>query len=509
MSEYILLILGAASLGLGAILGYFARQSVAKFQAGSIERTIQEKLSEAKREAQNIILDAKKKAFSLSEQTRKRVEDREKGLAISEKQLERKQGILDQKFADFEEKENNLLREKKEVVRLREEIDKIISQKKEELERISGISREEAKKEIFAEAQKEYQKEFEQKLSRLEKEGEEKIQQRAKEVLSFAVQRLPSSSITELTTTIVSLPDDEIKGRIIGKEGRNIKAFEEATGVELMVDETPNVVFLSSFDPLRREIAKIALERLIKDGRIQPSRIEDIVKDVQEKMPERIQKIGKEAAHRVEVFGLDPRLHQLLGRLKFRTSFGQNVLDHSIEVSILAKSLAEEIGADSKIAAKAGLLHDIGKAVDWQVEGSHIDIGIRILEKFKVENEVIKAMKSHHEDYPYESIEAVLVQTADAISASRPGARKDNTENYLKRLEELENIAKRFPGVKNAYALEAGREIRVFVKNDEVDDFESKKLAQEIAKNIEEELNYPGEVKVVVIRETRVTEYAR
>ncbi|HOA47631.1 MAG TPA: ribonuclease Y [Candidatus Pacearchaeota archaeon] len=509
MTEYILLILGAASLGVGAVLGYFTRQSVAKFQAGSIERTIQEKLSEAKTEAQNIILDAKKKAFSLSEQTRKKIEDRERELMVLERQLERRQGILDQKIADFEEKEKNLLREKRELARLRGEIDKIISQKKQELERISGISKEEAKKEIFAETQKEYQKEFEQKLSRLEKEGEEKIQQRAKEVLSFAVQRLPSSSITELTTTIVSLPDDEIKGRIIGKEGRNIKAFEEATGVELMVDETPNVVFLSSFDPLRREIAKIALERLIKDGRIQPSRIEEIVKDVQEKIPEKIQKIGKEAAYKVEVFDLDPKLHQLLGRLKFRTSFGQNVLDHSIEVSILAKSLAEEIGADSKIAAKAGLLHDIGKAVDWQVEGSHIDIGIRILEKFKVENEVIKAMKSHHEDYPYESIEAVLVQTADAISASRPGARKDNTENYLKRLEELENIAKRFPGVKNAYALEAGREIRVFVKNDEVDDFESKKLAQEIAKNIEEELNYPGEVKVVVIRETRVTEYAR
>lgn len=509
MTEYILLILGAASLGVGAVLGYFTRQSVAKFQAGSIERTIQEKLSEAKTEAQNIILDAKKKAFSLSEQTRKKIEDRERELMVLERQLERRQGILDQKIADFEEKEKNLLREKRELARLRGEIDKIISQKKQELERISGISKEEAKKEIFAETQKEYQKEFEQKLSRLEKEGEEKIQQRAKEVLSFAVQRLPSSSITELTTTIVSLPDDEIKGRIIGKEGRNIKAFEEATGVELMVDETPNVVFLSSFDPLRREIAKIALERLIKDGRIQPSRIEEIVKDVQEKIPEKIQKIGKEAAYKVEVFDLDPKLHQLLGRLKFRTSFGQNVLDHSIEVSILAKSLAEEIGADSKIAAKAGLLHDIGKAVDWQVEGSHIDIGIRILEKFKVENEVIKAMKSHHEDYPYESIEAVLVQTADAISASRPGARKDNTENYLKRLEELENIAKRFPGVKNAYALEAGREIRVFVKNDEVDDFESKKLAQEIAKNIEEELNYPGEMKVVVIRETRVTEYAR
>ncbi len=509
MSEYILLILGAASLGIGAILGYLVRQNVAKFQAGSIERTLQEKISEAKTEAERIILDAKKKALSLSSQTQKKIEEKERELTSLEKQLERRQGILDQRIVDFKEKEKGLLKEKREVAALREQINRIISQKREELEKVSGVSREEAKKEILAEAQKEYQKELEQKLSRLEKEGEEKFQQRAKEVLSFAVQRLPSSSISELTTTTVLLPDDEIKGRIIGKEGRNIRVFEEATGVELMVDETPNVVFLSSFDPLRREIAKIALERLIKDGRIQPSRIEEIVKDVQEKMPEKIQKIGEEAAYQVGVFGLDPKLHQLLGRLKFRTSFGQNVLDHSIEVAILAKSLADEIGANSKIAVKAGLLHDIGKAVDWQIEGSHIDIGIRILEKFKVENEVIKAMKSHHEDYPYESIEAVIVQTADAISASRPGARKDNTENYLKRLEELENIAKRFSEVKNAYALEAGREIRVFVKSDEIDDFGARKLAQEIVKNIEEELNYPGEVKVVVIRETRITEYAR
>jgi len=305
------------------------------------------------------------------------------------------------------------------------------------------------------------------------------------------------------------LPDDEIKGRVIGKEGRNIKAFENATGVELIVDETPNVVFLSSFDPLRREIAKTSLQKLIKDGRIQPGRIEEVVEKVKEEMPERIRKIGEETAFKAEIFGLESRLHKLLGRLRFRLSFGQNVLDHSLEVAFLAEALAHEIGANPKIAKKAGLLHDIGKAIDTQVEGSHTEIGIRILRKFGIEEEVIKAIQSHHEEYPYEGIEAVIIQTADAISASRPGARKDTTEEYLRRLEELEGIALRFPEVKNAYAIEAGRELRVFVKSEEINDLGAKRLAKEIAKAIEEEMQYPGEIKVNIIRETRVIEYAR
>lgn len=509
MSEYILLILGAACLAIGAFLGYLARQNIAKFQSGSIEQTIQKRLTEARTEAKNIILEAKKKAFSVTEEAHKSLEKREKEIANFEKQLERKQGILEQKLIDFEEQQKALQRSKREILKLRQKAEEIINQKKQELEKISGLSQEEAKKEILNEVEKEYQKEFQQKLSKLEQKGEENLQTRAKEILASVVQKMASSALPELTTTPVSLSDEEIKGRIIGKEGRNIKAFEEATNVELIVDETPNVVFLSSFDPMRREIARLALEKLIKDGRIQPSRIESVVKEIQEKMPENIQKIGEEAAAKVEVFGLDLKLYQLLGRLKFRTSFGQNVLDHSVEVAILSRALAEEIGADPKIAVKAGLLHDIGKAVDWQVEGSHVEIGIKILEKFGVEPKVIQAMKSHHEEHPYESVEAVIVQTADAISASRPGARKDNAEEYLKRLEELEKVATRFSEVKNAYVIEAGREIRVFVKSEEVDDFGAKKLAQEIAKNIEEELNYPGEIKVIVIRETRVTEYAR
>jgi ribonuclease Y len=305
------------------------------------------------------------------------------------------------------------------------------------------------------------------------------------------------------------LPDDEIKGRIIGKEGRNIRAFENATGVELIVDETPNVVFLSSFDPFRREIAKIALQELIKDGRIQPTRVEEIVKKIEEKMPEKIQKIGEEICHELEVFNLDPKLYQLIGRLKFRSSYGQNVLDHSREVAYISGALAEEIGADVKVAKKAALLHDVGKAVDWEVEGSHVEIGIRILKKFGVEEEVIQAMKSHHEEHPYETIESVIIQTADAISAARPGARKGSPEDYIKRIEELEKIAMEFDEVKDAYAVEAGRELRIFVKSEEVDDYRAKKIAREIANKIEEELQYPGEIKINVIRETRVIEYAR
>jgi len=509
MSEYLLLITGAACLGIGAFFGYLARQNIARFQLGSLEQTLQEKLREAKAEARNIILEAKKKAFSIIQEAREEIDRKEKELLEKERKLERKQGILDQKIIDLRTKQRQISREKMEIEKLRQKMEEAVAKKMKELEKISGISKEEAKKKLFEEIEEEYQKEIQEKISRLEKEGKEKIEARAKEILAFAIQRAVPTSISELTTTPVSLPDDEIKGRIIGKEGRNIKAFERATGVELIVDETPNVVFLSSYDPLRREIARIALERLIKDGRIQPTRIEEIVKTVQEEFPKELQKIGEEAAFEVGVFGLDPKLHQLLGRLKFRTSFGQNVLDHSKEVAFLAGALANEIGADVKVAKKAGLLHDIGKAVDSQVEGSHVEIGIRILKKFGVEEEVIKAMKSHHEDFPYESIEAVLVQTADAISASRPGARKDNTEDYLKRVEALEKIALSFPEVKNAYAIEAGREIRVFVKPEEVDDLGAKKLAKEIARRIEEEVSYSGEIKVNVIRETRVVEFAR
>lgn len=510
MSEYLLLILGALALALGAVLGYFTRQNIAKYQKGSAEERVQKKLSEAKQEANNIVLEAKRKAMEISEEAKKSAEQKNKEINQLKNRLERKQGILDQKISDHNNKEAELQQSKEEVENTKEKIKEIKEKKESELEEIGNVSKEDARKEIFKEAEQESKKEIEEKISRMEKEGEERFQSKAKEILAFAVQRSVPSSVSELTTTSISLSDDEVKGRIIGKEGRNIRAFEQVTGVELMVDDSPGVVFLSSFDPMRREVAKIALQKLIKDSRIQPARIEKIVRETEEEIPRRIEKIGEETALKLKVFGLNSKIHQLLGKLNFRSSFGQNVLQHSLEVAYLASNLAKEIGdVDAKVAKKAGLLHDIGKAVDSEIEGSHVEIGLRILEKFGVEKEVLDAMKSHHEDYPYETTEAIIVQTADAISSSRPGVRKDTSENYLKRLEDLEQIAASFAEVRKAYAIEAGREIRVFVKSGEVDDWQAKKLAKEIARSIEEELNYPGEIKVNVIRETRSVEHAR
>ena len=327
--------------------------------------------------------------------------------------------------------------------------------------------------------------------------------------MAYAIQKTAVSQTQEITTTTVTLPSEDLKGKIIGKEGRNIRSLERLAGVEIVVDETPETVVISGFDPLRRHIAKVALERLIKDGRIHPARVEEEVAKVQAEIDVQMREAGETAAFDLGIVGLDPKLVQLLGRLKFRTSYGQNVLMHSIEVAYLASALAAEIGADASLAKKAGLFHDIGKALDHQIEGSHVEIGIRILEKFGVEKEVVSAMKSHHEDYPYESVEAVLVQTADAISASRPGARKDTLENYLKRIGELEQLASSFEGVEKAYAIQAGREIRVFVKPDKIDDTAAQKLAKDIANRVEEELHYPGEIKVTLVRENRFVEYAR
>lgn len=509
MSEIFLVILGAGAICFGAILGYFTRQSIAKYQAGSAEEKAQKVVSNAKQEAEKILLEAKKKAFSILQDAKKQIDEKKDSLLAVEKKLAKEKGVLEQKTLDLKRREREVSKEKDRIEEIKKKIEEIGEKKIKELESISGLSRDEAKKKLLEEIEKDYKEELEKKISSLEKENREKIEEKAKEVLAFAVQRGVSQSIGDLTTISISIPDDEIKGRIIGKEGRNIRAFENATGTELIVDETPNVVFISSFDPLKREVAKIALQELIKDGRIQPTRIEEIVKQINEQIPERIQKIGEEVCHELEIYNLDPKLYQLIGRLKFRTSYGQNVLAHSREVAYIAGAIASEIGANVNVAKKAGLLHDIGKSVDWEVEGSHTEIGIRILKKFGVEEEVIKAIQSHHEEYPYESVEAVIVQTADAISASRPGARKGSPEDYLRRIEELEKIALEFEEVRDAFAVEAGRELRVFVKSDEVDDYRARKLAKEIAQKIEETMEYPGEIKVNVIRETRIVEYAR
>ncbi|MCD6528326.1 ribonuclease Y [bacterium] len=509
MTSIILLIIGVVSLSIGSILGYYTRQSIAKKRAGTLEAKLQKKIEETKKEAKKILDDAQAKASQVLEKIKKEEELRRKELLRVEKIVLKRENILNQRLIDLEREEKKVQRKVKELREVEENLKNLKDEAIKKLESISGLSREEAKKELLENLEKEYQKDILERLRKIEKEGKEKLEERAKKIIAFAIQRYALPQSQEITTTTVSLPSDDIKGRIIGKEGRNIRTLEKLTGTELIVDDTPETVIISGFDPVRRHIAKIALEKLIQDGRIQPARIEKIVKETKEDIATQIQEAGEQALYEVGLVGVHPKLVQLLGRLRFRTSYGQNVLLHSIEVAHLAAALAAELGANVQVAKKAGLFHDIGKAVDHQVQGSHVEIGMRILEKFGIEKEVIDAMKSHHEEYPAESIEAVLVQAADQISGARPGARKDNIENYLKRLEDLENIATSFPGVEKAYAIQAGRELRVFVRPEEIDDLTAHQLAREIANKIEKELRYPGEIKVNLIRESRVVEYAK
>jgi len=509
MNQISLLLVGIISLGIGSVLGYYARQSIAKRRVGTIEEKLQKKISQTKTEAEEIITEAKEKASKIIGQAQKEAEENRQEILKTEKFLLKRENLLTERMTDFERKEKEFYQKVNKLKEIKETLEGLKRETEDKLEKISGLSREAAKKELLLNLEKENQKEILEKMKKLELEGWEKYNNRAKELLSLAIQKCAISQAQEVTTTTLSLPSDEIKGRIIGKEGRNIRTLEKLTGVEIIVDETPEAVVISAFDPIRRQIAKIALEKLIHDGRIQPARIEEMVQRVKNEIEEQIKEAGETAIYEVGILGLNPKIVQLLGRLKFRTSYGQNVLLHSIEVAYLAEALASELGLNSQVAKKAGLLHDIGKAVDQQIEGSHTNIGIKILEKFGVEKEVIDAMKSHHEEYPYESPEAVVVQVADQISGARPGARKDTLENYLKRLGELEAIATSFPGIEKAYAIQAGREIRVFVKPEEIDDLRAKKLAKDIANKIQEELRYPGEIKVNVIRETHVVEYAK
>jgi len=509
MNLFILILVVVFGLVVGSILGYFARQSIARKKADTIEITLQKKISQVRKDAEEITSKAKGKASQIIEDTKKEVEGQRRELFNAERLLLKRENMLGERTAILEGKEKEF-REKVEKLReIKAALEDLKQQNLRSLERVSRLSREDAKKELLENVEDEYQKEILGKIRKLEEAGFEKYEKKAKEIIATAIQKCALSQAQELTTTTVSIPNEDIKGRIIGKEGRNIRTLERLTGVEIVVDETPEAVMISGFDPVRRQIAKTALEKLVQDGRIQPARIEETVRKVESEIASQIKEAGEKAVYDVGIINLNPKLIHLLGRLRFRTSYGQNVLLHSIEVSHLSAALASELGADTRIAQKAGLLHDIGKAVDHQIQGSHTDIGIKILEKFGVEKEVIDAMKSHHEEHPAETIEATLVQAADQISGARPGARKDTLENYLKRLEELEGIALAFSGVEKAYAIQAGRELRVFVKPEEVDDLTAKKLAREVANRIQEELKYPGEIKVIVIRENRIIEYAR
>ncbi|MEI6494614.1 MAG: ribonuclease Y [bacterium] len=503
-----ILITGVVGL-VGIAIGYILRWLITLSQKGSIELTLKQSILEAKDKAQQIVDDAEHQATKLLEETKKSNNEKEAHLKKLEDRLIQKDETLDKRQTDVDKEAENIRRQVEEIKAIKERVDQMEATKLAEIEKVARLSQEEAKGELLKIVEKNSEEDIAVRLHKLEITGEDKLEARAQEIMMTVMQRLSTSTVPEIMSTTVDIPSDEIKGKIIGKEGRNIRAFEKATGVEVIIDDTPGSVVLSSFDPVRRQIARAALENLIKDGRIQPAKIEELVEKAKEEISKTIKEKGEQAAYEAGVFNLDPRVLIILGRLHFRTSYGQNVLQHSIEMAHLAGMLAEELKADVQIAKAGALLHDIGKAVDHEVTGTHVEIGKRILEKFNVREEVIKAMQSHHEEYPYESIEAVIVKVADAISGSRPGARRDSIENYLKRLKDLEDIANSFPGIEKSYAIQAGREIRVFVRPEDITDIEAKNLGREIALRIENELKYPGEIKITVIRETRVIDFAR
>lgn len=504
-----ILLVGFLTLSIGAVLGYITRQTIAKKQLSTAEGKIEKKLEETEKQAQETILNAKDKALEILEEAKKKERSRENQIIRLEQRLEKREEVVDQRLDELERGKKILEQKAEEIRKIRQETEE--SRKKElaRLEKIAGLSKEQAKQVLLQLTEEENRELIAQRIAKIEKEGKEDLDKKAMNIITQVIQKYAGSHAAEISTTTLSLPSDEIKGRIIGREGRNIKALEKLTGVEIIVDDTPEAVVISGFDPIRREIARIALQKLMEDGRIHPTKIEEAVDFAKKEIDNKIREAGEAAVYDAGIVGIDAKLIYILGRLRYRTSYGQNVLMHSLEVAHLSGALAAELGADATVAKKAGLLHDIGKAIDHEVQGTHIEIGIKILEKFKISKEVIEAIKSHHEDYPFASQEAYIIAAADAISASRPGARKDTLENYLKRLEELEAVANSFPEVEKTYAIQAGREIRVFVRPEKLDDLGAMKLARQIADKIEQELKYPGEIKVNVLRETRAIEFAR
>ncbi|MFT5360197.1 MAG: ribonuclease Y [Candidatus Paceibacteria bacterium] len=508
MSIKIMIFLAAAFL-VGTVGGYFLRMLLTMGKRGSMELEIKQKIVEAKEEASRILDESKKKAETRELELKKEERDKEAESKKTEDRLIKKEDLLDARQIELDRENEH---SKKKIEFLNEKEEKVVSlekEKQDQLTKIAKKTKEEALEDLFSSVEKEHEEDLLIRTQKLEHANKEKLDARARDILVMSIQRMANANVSEFMMTNVVIPSDEVKGKIIGKEGRNIRAFERAAGVELIVDDTPGMVVISAFDPVRRQVARVALENLISDGRIQPAKIEETVKKSQEEINNIIKKKGEEAVYELGIYNFDPRIVAILGRLYFRTSYGQNVLQHSVEMAHISAMIAEEIGADVAVAKAGALVHDIGKALTHEVQGSHVDIGIRILQKFGAEQSVIDAMKSHHEEYPYETVEAHIVQAADAISGGRPGARRDSVENYLKRLRELEAIATEYKGVEKAYALSAGREIRVFVTPSKMTDIEAKEAARDIVKKIEADLKYPGEIKVVVIRENRIVEFAR
>lgn len=497
----------------GILVGYLGYTLHDRLKLQSARETAKKLVDDAQREVESIkreaMLEAKEEALKVKNELDRETRERRGDMQRQERRLLQKEESLDRKSEVLEKKEDNLTHKEREIEKIKESLEETHQRHRLELERISGLTGDEAKVLLLKDVEEEIQQEVSIKIRDLEAKAKEESDRRAREIISYAIQKCAADHVAEATVSVVALPSDEMKGRIIGREGRNIRALETLTGIDLIIDDTPEAVILSGFDPVRREVARIALEKLISDGRIHPARIEEMVEKAQKEVENVIKEEGERATFETGIHGLHPELIKLLGRLKYRTSYGQNVLKHSIEVCHLCGAMASEIGADVNLAKRAGLLHDIGKAVNHDIEGPHVTIGADLAKKYRENNKVINAIAAHHGDVEALTIEAVLVQAADAISAARPGARRETLESYIKRLENLEAIADAFEGVEKSYAIQAGREIRIMVRPDKIDDLSSVRIARDISKRIEDELEYPGQIKVTVIRETRAVDYAK
>ena len=489
--------------------GFILRIWVAQRSKKSLENTIQAELESAKSEAKEVLIEAKSKAAAIVDEAQKEERDRKQELRRVEERLIKKEDSLEADKRTVEAEERHIKEEAARIVALENEVKGAHEKMMKELERVSGLTREEARASVVAAFEESHRSELAQTLAKLERERLEEIEAKSVDIMTTAIQRYSRECVNDVTTSVVPLPNEEIKGKIIGREGRNIRAFERLTGVEVIVDDSPENLIVSSFDPFRRELAKIALEKLLKDGRIQPAKIEEKVEEAQRELDERVRKIGEEAAYEVGVLDIPKEIIPTLGRLNFRTSYGQNVLQHSIEMAHIAAMIGTDLGLNVPVLKKAALLHDIGKAMSHEIEGTHVEIGRKLLKKYNVDEAVIRAMESHHEEFPFSSPESYVITAADAISAGRPGARRDTLEKYIRRLEDIEKVVKSFDGVKQAYAVAAGREVRVFVVPEKIDDFGAFQIAKQIAAKIKSDVQFPGEIKVTVMREVRAVEYAR